>query len=82
MGDRESTGCQNFLRVGLCVIVIACAYCAWDGREFGMNITVAMGTALVRSLQPSPSGAPRPRTLRPLSICALAIRTIRPHWYR
>jgi hypothetical protein len=34
----------------------------WDGRKLGMNITVAIGMAIVRSLQ-RPSPAPlRPRT--------------------
>jgi hypothetical protein len=32
------------------------------GRTFGMHITVATGIAMVRSLRPSPSAPPRPRT--------------------
>jgi hypothetical protein len=33
---------------------------AWDGSALGANITIAIGTAMVRSLWPSSSRAPAP----------------------
>jgi hypothetical protein len=40
---------HNFVTVGLCVIVIACVYWAWDVRALGIIVTVAMGIAIVLS---------------------------------